>query len=117
VRRDECLSDIEMHKDMKKKVTLFTLCCMVFALCVSTEAQQPAKVAKIGWLILRPTGGGATDMTRQALRDLGYAEGKNISFESRHADNKLDRLPALADEQTCLQKRSESSWSRSGRAN
>jgi putative ABC transport system substrate-binding protein len=37
-------------------------------------------------------------MTRRALRDLGYVESKNIIFESRHADNKLERLPALADE-------------------
>jgi putative ABC transport system substrate-binding protein len=88
---------IETHKDMKKKGTLFTLCCMVFAFCGSADAQQ-AKVPKIGWLILRPAGGGATDMTRRAFRDLGYSESKNITFEYRYADNKLDRLPALADE-------------------
>ena len=38
------------------------------------------------------------ELNRQALRDLGYIEGKNIVFEYRHADNKLERLPALADE-------------------
>ena len=32
------------------------------------------------------------------LRDLGYVEGKNIAFEYRYAENKLDRFPALADE-------------------
>ena len=32
------------------------------------------------------------------LRALGYVEGKNIAIEFRYADNKLDRLPALAEE-------------------
>jgi putative ABC transport system substrate-binding protein len=32
------------------------------------------------------------------LRDLGYVEGKNIAYEYRYANNKLDRFPALADE-------------------
>jgi ABC-type uncharacterized transport system substrate-binding protein len=83
---------------MKRKVTVLTLCAMFLALCLPLQAQQQAKLPKIGWLILRPAGGGATEMTHRAFRDLGYSESKNITFEYRYADNKLDRLPALADE-------------------
>jgi putative ABC transport system substrate-binding protein len=36
------------------------------------------------------------------FRKLGYVEGKNIAFEFRSADNKLDRLPAVADELVSL---------------
>ena len=67
---------------------------------VSLHGQERAKLAKIGWLFLRPGldaryGG---DMTLQALRDLGYIEGKNIISEVRNADNDIARLPALAHE-------------------
>jgi putative ABC transport system substrate-binding protein len=33
---------------------------------------------------------------RQGLRELGYVEGQNIAFESRSAEGKYERLPALA---------------------
>jgi putative ABC transport system substrate-binding protein len=32
----------------------------------------------------------------EALRELGWVEGKNIVFEHRYADNRLERLPELA---------------------
>lgn len=35
---------------------------------------------------------------RQALRDLGYTEGKNIAIESRFAEGKLDRLAEFSAE-------------------
>ena len=67
---------------------------------VMAHAQQQAKVSKIGVL-----GPGTTSVLAssravfpKALRELGYIEGKNIAIEYRYADNKIDRLPALADE-------------------
>lgn len=66
--------------------------------------QQPAKVARIGYL----GPGSASSVTarteafRQGLRDLGRIEGKNIVIEYRWADGKAERLPALAAELVSL---------------
>jgi putative ABC transport system substrate-binding protein len=64
------------------------------------EPQQPAKVGKIGWLSIGSDSGPGSTIRAvpPELRALGYVEGKNIAFDYRYADNKLDRLPALADE-------------------
>jgi len=37
-----------------------------------------------------------------ALQALGWIEGKNVVFERRYADNRLDRLPKLAAELVSL---------------
>jgi putative ABC transport system substrate-binding protein len=64
------------------------------------DAQQPTKVPRIGYL----TAGSLSAQSprieafRQGLRELGYAEGKNLVIEYRHAEGKFDRLPALAAE-------------------
>lgn len=62
-------------------------------------AQQP-RVYRVG--ILRPTAaGGDETMTagmQGALRELGYVDGRNLAMDIRFADNKLNRLPALAQE-------------------
>src|SRR5215472_3110828 len=63
-----------------------------------TEAQQ-GKLAKIGWLAVRPAS--AASVIKSFQREfsrLGYVEGKNIAFEYRDAEGKLDRLPNLADD-------------------
>jgi putative ABC transport system substrate-binding protein len=84
---------------MKKKITVLTLCALLYALCVSAQVQQTGKIHRIGFL----SGGfpGPSHWTttlRTGLGALGYVEGKNIAIESRFAENKPDRLPALADE-------------------
>jgi putative ABC transport system substrate-binding protein len=73
------------------------LCAFLLALSVCVEAQQPAKIPKIGFLGARPAPASGQELWRE-LRQLGYVEGKNIAIEFRYAENKLDRLPALADE-------------------
>jgi putative tryptophan/tyrosine transport system substrate-binding protein len=83
---------------MKKPITVLTLCAMLFALCYSASAQQPAKIPRIAWLSnLRfseiPN---RVEAFRQGLRELGYVEGKNIVIEWREGNN--DQVPALAAE-------------------
>jgi putative ABC transport system substrate-binding protein len=85
---------------MRKKVIRLTLGAMLFALCLSAEAQQAAKVPRIG-VLAAPTASvfsSRIEVFRQGLRDLGYLEGKKISLEYRYAEGKLDRLPHLAAE-------------------
>jgi putative ABC transport system substrate-binding protein len=68
----------------------------VFLLAVSLAgAQQPKKVPRIGYLF---TGLLPAKEFLEALRDLGYVEGKNIAVEFRAAEGKEERLPALAAE-------------------
>src|SRR5262249_38509301 len=84
----------------KRKLGSFVLCAMLFALCQSAKAQQPAKIPRIGYL---SNADAATDSARAggirlALRELGYIEGQNIAFEYRYAEGKVDRAPELAAE-------------------
>jgi len=67
---------------------------------LAAEAQSAEKVYRIGYL------GNASALAqakrveslREALRDLGYVEGRNIIIEFRWAEGRLERLPDLAAE-------------------
>jgi len=62
------------------------------------EAQQTGKIYRIGYLSSK-AGPWPTDKAfLQALRDLGWVEGKNIAIEYRWTARQQDRLPALAAE-------------------
>ena len=70
---------------------------MLFALCVSAEAQQVKKTGRIGYLGNRSS----TDTPwmkefRAGLSDFGYVEGQNIIIDYRYWEGKLERLPELA---------------------
>ena len=60
------------------------------------EAQQPTKVARIGFLA--SAGKAPWEAFRKALRDLGYIEGKNVIFEFRASEGKSERNAYLANE-------------------
>jgi putative tryptophan/tyrosine transport system substrate-binding protein len=63
------------------------------------HAQQPGKVARIGFLDPSTASGSAVllEAFRQELSKLGWIEGKNITIEYRFGENKGSaRLPELA---------------------
>ena len=97
---DETIKGQPHHRITCRFAVIFLLAASVVAWFHPVEAQQPAKVAKIGWLGLRPAATAAEqrELLGRELRALGYVEGKNIAFEYRYADNKVDRLATLADE-------------------
>jgi putative ABC transport system substrate-binding protein len=82
------------------KIFIGLLTTVLLANAPFALGQQSAKLPRIAYL------GGASpapiayriDAFRQRLRELGYVEGKNVVFEFRYAEEKLDRLPALAAE-------------------
>src|ERR1044071_2074652 len=67
---------------------------------LTVVSEQPKKIVRLGYL---SDSNPARESARAkaislALRDLGYAEGKNIVTEYRYADGKLDRAQELAAE-------------------
>ena len=85
---------------MSKKIILTMLATAMLAFVNLSQAQQPKKVSRIGYL---STTDPATDSARAegirlALRELGYIEGQNIAIEYRYAEGRPDREPGLAAE-------------------
>jgi ABC-type uncharacterized transport system substrate-binding protein len=65
---------------------------------VASRAQQPRKLARIGFLGAASATGFASQLRgfRQGLADLGYIEGTTIIIEYRWAEGNIARLPELA---------------------
>lgn len=75
-------------------ITLATLTLGLLAAPLAAEAQQPAKVPRIGFLGTWPTNL-HDEALRQGLHESGYAEGQNIAIERRYFEGRAERLPDL----------------------
>jgi putative tryptophan/tyrosine transport system substrate-binding protein len=84
---------------MRRRNFIFLLAGAAAAWPLALRAQQTGKIYTVGSLT---AGAGAPipgiTTLGDTLRELGWIEGKNIAFERRYAENRLDRLPALAAE-------------------
>ena len=78
---------------MKKRIDAAFLGGLLLALCFPAEAQQP-KIPRIGY-IAAESGSSPPQAFVQALRELGYVEGKNIAFEYRASEGKTGSYPDL----------------------
>ncbi len=90
---------------MIRERLVFTLVLLLSGLFnpVAVEAQQAAKIARIGYLAGDLAGSPQLpEAFRQGPRDLGYVEGRNVVIETRDAEGKRERLPALAAELVAL---------------
>jgi hypothetical protein len=78
----------------------FCLLMTVLLITGSAQAQQPGKIARIGFLdpSTASSMAGLLEVFRQELRKLGWIEGKNITIEYRFSEQKNERLPELAAE-------------------
>lgn len=83
---------------MNRKFLRLLLAAILLITASIAEAQQPAKIPRIGYV------SGASNVQReeiafrQGLRDLGYVERKNILIEYRSQEGKADTAPLLVAE-------------------
>jgi putative ABC transport system substrate-binding protein len=88
---------------LKTKLHVWLLATVLLANVSPAEAQQPAKIPRIGYLTgtrepTRDAPDANRDAFRQGLRDLGYIEGKNIQIEYRYAAGNAERAASLVAE-------------------
>ena len=83
---------------MNKRVIRLALSTLLFALSWSAEAQQPAKIHRIGFLDASTASGSAAlvEAFLYEMRKLGWIEGKNFTTEYRFAEQRRERVPELA---------------------
>jgi len=83
---------------------------LTVALCLLSQqpgvadAQQAGKSFRVGFLTAYSAAADTPlfDAFRNGMQQLGYEEGRNVVYETRWAEGKLERLPGLAAEMVAL---------------
>jgi putative ABC transport system substrate-binding protein len=96
---------VRQFRKSKFEIRTWPITILVVALAFSlvvaplvADAQQAAKIPRIGYLSPRPGLSFYDEAFRKGLRDLDYLEGQNIALEYRWANWAPDRLTAFAIE-------------------
>jgi putative ABC transport system substrate-binding protein len=90
-----CSANLKSKIQNRKSVWIVAL-VVAFAMCGAVvEAQQPAKMPRIGVMVTAERG---FELLRQGLRERGYVEGKNIEIVHRYVQGNTDRMPSLVAE-------------------
>ena len=100
-RVSDCCSDNRKSKiENPKRAGIFAIVIGLTVCGAMAEAQQPKKVARIGYISAtdRATDSTRSEAIRLALRELGHIEGQAVAIEYRYADGKRDRYPELLAE-------------------
>ena len=87
---------------MKQKILISVITIFVLASLHEAWAQQQVvkTLPRVGFIssAATPASRALFDAFLLRLSDLGYVDGKNILIESRYAQGRLDRMPALVNE-------------------
>jgi len=83
---------------MTRKIASWTAVIFFLATVTLVHAQQTAKLARVGYVSSVGFPDANFDELRQGLRHLGYVEGKNIAFEYRAAQGKIELIPGFIAE-------------------
>jgi len=83
-----------------KLATILALVITFVVLGAVAQAQESARVARLGMLIATSLSAekNRIDAFLHGLRELGYIDGKNLAIERRYAEGNFDRLPDLGAE-------------------
>ena len=83
---------------MSRNIVLAALAIFYFINLPAVQAQQSKKIHRVGILRAGAPPDRTLDLFLQALRELGYVEGKNIKIETRFAEGNQKRSAELAKE-------------------
>jgi putative tryptophan/tyrosine transport system substrate-binding protein len=97
-RESKTCSELRRRIQNRKSVGLFTFLLALTVCGARADAQEPKKIPRVGVLLTGSRTPAWNEAFREALRELGYIEGRNIVIEYRSAEGKNDRQPELASE-------------------